>query len=36
MAINQSVECTRCGTSVAGGKLMMKLHMKRHSNKQED
>jgi hypothetical protein len=36
LAINQSVECTRCGISIIGGKLMMKLHMKRHSTKQAD
>lgn len=36
MAIEKAVECPRCGKEITGGKLMMKLHMKRHGKKQED
>lgn len=36
MGIEKSVECSRCGTPISGGKVMMKIHMKRHGKKQED
>ncbi len=36
MAVEKSKTCSRCGTNINGGVLMMKLHMKRHGKKQED
>lgn len=36
MAIEKATECSRCGKEIHGGKTMLKLHMKRHSKKQED